>query len=101
MSVSTFKQSVNRPVVGAVWGLTLLALIPFPNLAFVLLGAAANLAANGMALFLLCSRSRADRVHGVARLAVQVVTVALVAVAIVRSGVSMEGFFHYVTNRTL
>jgi len=101
MPITAIKQTVNRPVIAALWGLTLFALIPFPNLACVLMGAAANLAANGMALYLLCSRSRVDRVHGVARLAMQVFILILGAVIIARSGVSLDGFIRYFTHRTL
>ena len=101
MQVLASSQSLNRPIVGAIWGLTLFALIPFPNLAFVLLGAAANLAANGMALYLLCSRSRVDRANGAARLLLQVAILIVGAVIVARSGVSLDGFLKYFTHRTL
>ncbi len=101
MPVLASNQSFNRPIVGAVWALTLFALIPFPSLAFVLLGAAANLAANGMALYLLCSRSRTDRANGAARLLLQVAILIVGAVVIARSGVSLDGFIRYFTHRAL
>ena len=100
MPVLVSSQSFNRPIVGAVWGLTLFALIPFPSLAIVLLGAAANLAANGMALYLLCSRSRVDRANGAARLLFQVVILVAGAIVVARSGVTLDGFLKYFTHRT-
>ena len=95
MSLTAFKQTVNRPVVSAVWILTIVALVPFSNLACLLVGAAASLTANSMALYLLCSRSRVDRIHGAARLAIQIVIVSVGAVAIARSGVGISGLYHY------
>jgi predicted membrane-bound spermidine synthase len=77
------------------WSLTLFALIPSPHLGLVLLGAAANLAANGIALYLLISRCKADRVHGFVRLALQVVILAVGAVVVARSGITIDGFLHY------
>ena len=101
MVAIALHRTVNLPVVGALWGLTLFALIPFPNLAYLLLGAAANLAANAMALYLICSRSRVDRVHGFARLTIQGLVLIIGAVILFRSGVSIEGFARYVTHHKL
>jgi len=83
------------PLVTTLWSLTLFALIPFSQLAFVLLGALANLTANGIALYLLASRSKADRTHGFVRLALQVVILTVGVVVIARSGVSIGGFLEY------
>ena len=101
MNAAALHRTGNRPMLATLWGLTLVALVPFPSLALMLMGAAANLAANGMALYLLCSRSRADRIHGVARLSLQVVILIVGIVALGRSGVSLEGFARYVTQRSL
>ena len=101
MSTFAIPTTVNRPVVGALWCLTLFALIPFPNLGYMLVGAAANLAANGMALYLLCSRSKVNRVHGFVRLGFQVMILIVGVVVLARSGVSLEGFARYVTHRTV
>ena len=95
------RRTANRPLLAALWSLTLVALIPFPNLGLMLLGAAANLAANGMALYLLCSRSHVDRYHGAARLAFQVMILIAGIIALSRSGVSLEGFLRYVTQHTV
>ena len=101
MSLSIMHRTTNRPVVAALWALTLFALIPFPNLACILLGAAANLTANGLALYLICSRSRTDRVHGFVRLSIQIIIVVAGVIALARSGVSLEGFYRYVAHRTI
>jgi hypothetical protein len=97
MNLPLTHRATNRPLVATLWCLTLFALIPFQNLGLVLLGAAANLAANGIALFLLVSRSKADRLHGIARLLLQVVILVLGIVVIARSGVTIDGFLHYFT----
>lgn len=96
MTQIAVSRASNRPLVATLWGLTLFALIPFPNLPLLLMGAAANLAANAIALCLLCSRSRPDRVHGFARLGLQVAILLFGAIAIARSGVSLQGFCQYV-----
>jgi len=101
MTVFATRQTTNRPLVSVLWAFTLFALIPFPNLAFVLLGAAANLVANGLALFLLCSRSRIDRAHGFARLALQIVILIVGVVALTRSGISLAGFCRFVAHGSL
>ncbi len=100
MALTALNRSANSPAIASLWALTVLALIPFPTLPFVLLGAAANLAANVLALYLLCSRSRVDRLHGSIRLVLQVVILALGAIAIARSGISVAGFYHYLTHRS-
>jgi predicted Kef-type K+ transport protein len=100
MTISAVRYSINRPAVAALWGLTLIALIPFPSLTYVLLGAAASLAANGIALYLLCSRSRLDRAHGFTRLALQVAILVVGAIALVRCGVTLPGLLHFISHQT-
>jgi len=100
MNLTLTHRSTNRPLVMTLWCLTLFALIPFPNLGFVLLGAASNLAANGIALYLLASRSKADRLHGIARLLLQVIILTVGIVFVARSGVTLDGFIHYFNQRT-
>lgn len=101
MNTIALHRTSNRHLVGTLWVLTLVALIPFPSLALMLVGAAANLTANGIALYLLLGRSKSDRMHGAARLAFQVVILIVGIVALARSGVSLEGFLRYVTNHTV
>ena len=100
MSIHAYARTANRPVIALLWALTLFALVPFSNFACVLGGAAANLTANGLALFLLCSRSRADRVHGVSRLALQLVILIVGAVVLARSGVTLDGLVRFATHPT-
>jgi hypothetical protein len=101
MSYTTVLPTTNRPIVALLWTLTLFALIPSPSLPFMLVGAAANLAANGLALFLLCSRSRTDRMHAFVRLGLQIVILVVGTVALARSGVSLQGFCRFVTHHNV
>ena len=94
-------RTPNRLLTAALWTLTVIALVPFASMALILVGAASNLAANGIALYLLCSRSRVDRVHGAVRLALQLAILIFGAVALWRSGISPAGFFHFVTHGSL
>ena len=43
MTAITMKRGLNTPIVSALWLLTLVAIVPFPNVPLMLLGAAANL----------------------------------------------------------
>lgn len=99
MTQSVPYRTLNKPLACTLWCLTLFALIPFPNLGCILLGAAANLTANGIALYLLLSRSKADRIHGIVRLLFQVVILVLGVITIARSGITVDGFVHYFSQR--
>jgi hypothetical protein len=101
MTAIALRTPANRRLVCALWGLTVFALIPFPNIACLLVGAVANLASNCIALYLLCSRSRRDRIHGFVRLGLQAATLVVAAIVLARSGVSVEGFVRFILHRTL
>jgi hypothetical protein len=99
MSLSVLRRSANRPLIAAVWLLTLTALIPFSTLPGLLFGGLLNLAANILAIVLICSPSIADRIHGGLRLGLQVAILVIGAILLVRSGATLDGLLHFVMQK--
>ena len=51
MTMPLVRRSANVPLILALWTLTLLSLIPFTNLPFLLIGCMSSLISNGLAVY--------------------------------------------------
>jgi hypothetical protein len=98
MALSVVRRTANRPLIAAVWLFTLFALIPFHTLPGLLFSGLLNLLANALALVLVCSPARADRLHGWVRLGLQILTLIVGTIFLFRSGASLQGLYQFATH---
>ena len=97
--VSIQSRPANRPLIAMMWLLTVVPyVLPYQTIHGLVLGALFTLVSSGIAVALLFSRMRVDRLHGFARLGVQLLTLIIGVVLLVRSGISLDSLQHLVSH---
>src|SRR5262245_20433474 len=99
MQARVQPRPANWPLIATVWLLTLLPwLLPYGSTSSLLLSVLCTLASNTLALVLLFSSARADRLNGFGRLVLQFFTLVIGVVILLRSGVSLNSLFQAMTH---
>ena len=99
MTMPLVRRSANVPLILALWTLTLLSLLPFTSLPFLLIGCMSSLISNGLAVLLLFQPGFTNRLNGGIRLALQGVILIVGCFLILRHGLTPTGMLESLLNR--